>query len=195
METFSDILEENTIKSFLRQYPKNEWTEVLTKALKFGIYSMTTIESLSTQGKSPSRKVPLIPPSISTLTPNSLHSHPCQVQNPKSTPKKSKKKHSIKLTPKSKPIQFDFKTNPKPKLRYTSQHKKAKKSLKSLKIPSKNQILSSHLDNPYERTFEIHRSKETLKQKQKQNFPTRRKTESKNETLTFMTSSSSSSLN
>lgn len=195
METLNSILEENTIKTFLKQFPKTEWTEALTKAMKFGIYSMTTIESNIIQGKSPNRKIPLSPPNISTLTPNSLHFHPCQVPNLKSTPKNSKKKHSIKLTPKSKPNQFDFKIEAKSKPRYTSEHKKGKKSLKSLKMPTKNQIFPSNQENPYGRTFDIRHSKRNLQQKEKPNFSKKRKTESKNETLGYMTSSSSSSLN
>lgn len=193
MEELKDILEENSIKTFLKRFPKTEWSEALTKAMKLGISSMTSVEAYSSTLKSPTRKFPANSSIITASTAISQNPYTHFAPKQKLTPKASKKKYPLKMTPKSKPGQFDFKFEPNERLRFSSTRTKKKKSFNSLKISSKE---PNQLEAPYGRTFDVHRSKRNLVHKEKlANYKKQCKTESKNETLAYMTSSSSSSLN
>ncbi|OMJ72379.1 hypothetical protein SteCoe_29194 [Stentor coeruleus] len=46
MENLKGLIKDPTIEQFLKQYPTEEWCEVLKKTLKCGIYSMNTLEKI-----------------------------------------------------------------------------------------------------------------------------------------------------
>ncbi|OMJ95669.1 hypothetical protein SteCoe_919 [Stentor coeruleus] len=60
MENIDKVIEDPLIGAFLQKYPKQEWPDVLKKALKLGIYSMNTLNTLNHLTISPVKSISII---------------------------------------------------------------------------------------------------------------------------------------
>jgi hypothetical protein len=156
MDSFNVLLQDSVIKSFLRRFPAHEWGEVVRKTLKYGIYSMNTIESLCAT-ESPEKKIKFIElenednlinqnqSKFQDTTPSSIKENKelrnsTQALKHKSTSLKTRKK-LLKNTPRSKKSYFEFYQEKKETRNSSSKHSKSKIdhikiSKPSLKIPS-----------------------------------------------------------
>lgn len=60
MENIDKVIEDPLIRAFLQKYPKQEWADVLKRALKLGIYSMNTLNTLNNLTISPVKNISII---------------------------------------------------------------------------------------------------------------------------------------
>jgi hypothetical protein len=161
MESLQGITEDPIIKSFLKRFPEENWPEMIKKALKCGIHSVCTLQSLYVKENSPHRRMKNedenkevkrnTKGSVESLNiPSSLLCTSKEVQSPYLTEQiqqKTKKKtgHSInriKLsrgTPRGYAAGFDFPVEKKENVRM--------KSAKSGKNRKSNKKLSGVLKN------------------------------------------------
>lgn len=59
MEFFRGVREDPVVCEFLKKFPEKDWAAVITKTLRFGIYSTATYESLCNSETSPVRTIKL----------------------------------------------------------------------------------------------------------------------------------------